>query len=243
MKNESAVGARLALCLHWSCERGGAILAGMNLLANMRLIPNQVTAVRLAATLVMWILVGAGSRDNLGIGLVVCLASDVLDGQLARRLHQASRFGASFDSLADNLLIPSTLLWLWIVRREVYLENGTVLGVAILVYCLSLLLGKVGRPSISVAQLYLSKLSGLAMYLFAIHTFLAGAYSQALLYATLGLFFVSSLEWLSLQLLKSRLEGQMTTALYYWPAFRHFCANLPHRRLASRLFCLVYGSN
>ena len=43
-----------------------------------------------------------------------------LDGQLARRLHQRSKLGAELDSLADNLLVPSALAWLVLLRPEAF---------------------------------------------------------------------------------------------------------------------------
>lgn len=51
------------------------------------------------------------------------LASDVLDGALARRLHQESDFGARLDQWADFAIwvsFPLGAWWLWpeIVRRE-----------------------------------------------------------------------------------------------------------------------------
>jgi phosphatidylglycerophosphate synthase len=58
----------------------------------------------------MWGMVMVGLSRYLAIGLMVCLISDALDGYMARRLNQVTKFGGIFDSLADNILIPSALV-------------------------------------------------------------------------------------------------------------------------------------
>lgn len=64
-----------------------------------------------------------GEVTLFGIGFALGLASDVLDGALARRLGQVTDFGARLDQWADFALwvsLPLAAWWLWpeIIRRE-----------------------------------------------------------------------------------------------------------------------------
>ena len=95
---------------------------------NLKLAPNQITLVRLLTTAAIWGVVYFGLYSYIGIGLIICFISDVLDGQIARRLHQTTAFGAGFDSLADNILIPSALIWLLILKTEIFLEHPIFLS-------------------------------------------------------------------------------------------------------------------
>ncbi|MPM56078.1 hypothetical protein SDC9_102877 [bioreactor metagenome] len=74
----------------------------------MRRLPNILTAMRimLAAPLLLLPLT-SGAFFAL---YLLCGATDVLDGWLARRLHAVSPFGARLDSFAD-LAVIAILLW------------------------------------------------------------------------------------------------------------------------------------
>lgn len=103
---------------------------------------NVVTAVRLACIpLFCWLLFGAGRQTAAAILLGVLGATDWVDGQLARRLHQVSALGKVLDPTADRLLVGTAViavivhgavpLWfgLLTIVREV-LVSGTALVLA-----------------------------------------------------------------------------------------------------------------
>ena len=81
--------------------------------------PNIVTLCRLACIPVVWVFAFQGHVRLVGIATLILLLSDILDGQLARRLNLVSEFGAKLDSFVDNLLVPSALIWLLMLRPEV----------------------------------------------------------------------------------------------------------------------------
>lgn len=71
-------------------------------------LPNLVTAVRLALIPVYVVLLAQPHRAHwvaAGILLVAIGATDFVDGQLARRLHQVSTVGKVLDPVADRLLL------------------------------------------------------------------------------------------------------------------------------------------
>jgi cardiolipin synthase len=105
---------------------------------------NVVTTLRLAGVVVfVWLLFGPGLQTAAATLLGVLGATDWLDGQLARRLHQVSRIGKILDPAADRVLVGTAViativhgavpLWfgLLTVAREA-LVSGTVLVLAAL---------------------------------------------------------------------------------------------------------------
>ncbi len=85
--------------------------------------PNLVTASRIALAPVMLGAAIRGERGWFAAVLGVALATDVLDGFLARRLQAYSEFGRKLDSIADYVtlftgLAGIALLWPEVVRSE-----------------------------------------------------------------------------------------------------------------------------
>ena len=67
---------------------------------------NLVTTIRLIACLVLFGFAAASQNERLNfVGLGVYWVLDVVDGFLARKLHQETRLGAQMDILADRLLV------------------------------------------------------------------------------------------------------------------------------------------
>jgi cardiolipin synthase len=107
--------------------------------------PNLITLLRLACLpLFVWLLFGRNDRESAAYVLGALGATDWVDGWLARRLHQQSRFGAIFDPAVDRLLfivgigaivvdgsVPTWLGWS-VVGREIFvgalMVGGTALG-------------------------------------------------------------------------------------------------------------------
>ncbi len=86
-------------------------------------IPNLLSAFRIACVPVLLALAWHGAVEFFLFGFALGLVSDVLDGALARRLGQATDFGARLDQWADFALwvsLPIAAWWLWpaILARE-----------------------------------------------------------------------------------------------------------------------------
>ena len=103
-------------------------------------VPNLVTALRLGAIPVFcWLLFGVQNRLAAGILLGALGASDWVDGYLARRLGQTTKFGAVFDPVTDRFMFFAAVismlvngdvaLWFGIVAlvRELGLSVGTLI--------------------------------------------------------------------------------------------------------------------
>jgi phosphatidylglycerophosphate synthase len=84
----------------------------------MTLLPNALTALRLAlAPLLAW-LAWSGAANLFLYVLAFALATDMVDGAIARRLGQASEFGTRLDSWADAALYTTVPFCLWWVRPD-----------------------------------------------------------------------------------------------------------------------------
>ncbi|MFV1998552.1 MAG: CDP-diacylglycerol--glycerol-3-phosphate 3-phosphatidyltransferase [Acidiferrobacterales bacterium] len=77
--------------------------------------PNLITLIRLAIIpllVVFYFVPGRWAAVITTTLFVVAAVSDVLDGYLARRLHQVSRLGAFLDPVADKLVVSIALVLL-----------------------------------------------------------------------------------------------------------------------------------
>ena len=87
----------------------------------LRPIANALTLARLLAAVIPFavLLASAARSRSLAAASVFALAclTDFLDGVLARRAHEPSRFGRIADPLADRLLINMALVLLWYEGR------------------------------------------------------------------------------------------------------------------------------
>lgn len=86
-------------------------------------LPNLLSAFRLGAAPGLLGLALAGQRGAFLVLLAASFATDAIDGVLARRTGQVSRFGAMLDSWADvtvygTVAVSVALLWPGLVRTE-----------------------------------------------------------------------------------------------------------------------------
>ena len=91
------------------------------------MLPNAITLGRLLSVPVLaWF---AYREMNFAFTalLIPSLASDVLDGWLARRLGVVSALGTALDSIADILLMAVILYAIWPLHPEVYRDHGWVI--------------------------------------------------------------------------------------------------------------------
>jgi phosphatidylglycerophosphate synthase len=93
---------------------------GDSLRYELSVLPNQQSAIRLLIIPFLWIFALMALELTLWAGLLVALLTYALDGMSARRLKLTSDFCSAFDSLADNLLAPSAMVWLLVHRPQIF---------------------------------------------------------------------------------------------------------------------------
>jgi phosphatidylglycerophosphate synthase len=179
-------------------------------------IPNQLTALRLAFIPGLWAFAWFNKPAYIGYGVLFCFITDVLDGFIARKLNQVSENGAKFDSFADNLFLPSTLVWLWMFRKEIFTQNWLLITISIIAYFASILLGMIKSRQFGNTHLYSSKIAAVAEYSFASHALIAAQYNQPFFVITAILFIFSSVEDVALRLYSDQVNEHMGSLFLVW---------------------------
>jgi len=173
-------------------------------------IPNIVSLCRLAAVPVVWIWAFQGKSQWVGISVFVLLLSDILDGLLARLLNQITELGAKLDSFADNLLVPSTLIWLLMLQPEILRGLNLLIflvgaGSLILLQLITYLKFKRYPPNL---HLYSAKASGVFGAVFIMHALVFGLH-PVMYYLAAGLLILSNSEGILLVLTRSEVHENM----------------------------------
>lgn len=88
-------------------------------------IPNILSLSRIALAPFALLAAFYGSEKFFFLFFTLMLVSDVLDGYLARKLHQCSKMGSKLDSIGDYityLSVPFATWWLWpeIIKEEAF---------------------------------------------------------------------------------------------------------------------------
>lgn len=181
--------------------------------AELRFVPNQLTAARLLLVPALWVAALTEQRTIVGVGLAACFLLDWGDGFLARRLGQTSSFGSKFDSIADSLVGPSAIAWLLLLEPQAVLDHKLIAAIWIAVTYGSLILGLVKFRRVGNLHLQSSRIAAVFQYAFLVEAFVTPPYEPVLLYAAATLGIVSSLETLLLQLFRSRVDEQAVSIL------------------------------
>jgi len=187
------------------------------MLEDLKKISNQITLVRIFLLPFMWLLI---IKDYplyyVGILLIICGVTDVLDGYLARKLNQLTDLGSRLDSWADNILLISAILWTALRLPEVFTENLFLMFTALGVYGTFLLVGAVKFRRFANLHLYLSKAASLIAYLFLVHALLTGSYSRAFFILTASVSILSNTEGIAALLILSQVDEHMGSLVFLY---------------------------
>jgi cardiolipin synthase len=181
--------------------------------ASLRLLPNQITAVRLLLLPVLWGFALFGPRAMVGPGLLLAASTDVVDGIVARRTHTTTRFGSAFDSVADHLMLATTVAFVMLLHPAFIQEQLVPLAVWGAFALAALAAGWVRHRRIGNLHLYSAKAAGTVGYVFVATLFFSPRYSHAFFAFTLGLAFVAVTETLAVQLSRREVDEHVGSLL------------------------------
>jgi CDP-diacylglycerol--glycerol-3-phosphate 3-phosphatidyltransferase len=110
-------------------------------------VPNALSMSRiLLLPLFVWTLYEPGYLWLAGVLIFWGIASDLLDGYLARLLNQESEWGRVLDPLADKLAVAAALIFCYIARDLPLWVVGLVIGRDVLILlCAPLLAKRIGH--------------------------------------------------------------------------------------------------
>ena len=128
-----------------------------------RNIANIITAARIAAVPFLLLLAWNGRDRAFLVGLMCALASDIIDGQIARRFNLATPLGSVLDSWADfltALTLPFALFWL---QPETISQLWIAFLLALASYLLPIALGFVKFRRLTSYHTFLARVAAYAL--------------------------------------------------------------------------------
>jgi phosphatidylglycerophosphate synthase len=173
--------------------------------------PNPLTAFRLLSLPVLWVVALLNWQPILAVGLALAALSDVLDGQLAKRYPQFT--DGNFDSLADKLLTASVIIWLVILKSDLFISHAWPIALATIIYALSLWVGWRKHGRVTTLHTHLGKVGGFMQAVFVFHAFITDGYSLTLFYLAIGLFILAASEELLIQWVFTEIDPEVIRSI------------------------------
>jgi phosphatidylglycerophosphate synthase len=122
-------------------------------------IANLITACRIALAPVLLLLAWNRLEHLFLACLVVALVSDIVDGQLARRLHLTSELGARLDSWADLLTYASVPLATYWLRPDLVSTLKVAFTAAVASYAIPVIIGFLKFRSLTSYHTFMARVS------------------------------------------------------------------------------------
>jgi phosphatidylglycerophosphate synthase len=185
-----------------------------------RRLADWLTVARLAMLTPLWALAVLARPVELGIGVAIAGSTDVLDGMAARRSGEPSRYGSQIDSLADVLLMGSTVTWLVMLRREFFRAHAISLCLWLGIASAALLVGWLRFRRVGDLHLYSTKALAPAGYLFSIYTLIFGPPPDPVWFLVISTCIYASTEVLAVQVFRHPGEERLGSFLALTPVGR-----------------------
>lgn len=129
----------------------------------MRNVPNLLSALRLLIAPLLLISAWRGQEQEFLVLLTVALASDLIDGWVARRWQITSELGAKLDSWGDLTMYSSVALGSWWLWPELLRREASWVIAALLAFVLPTLLGFLKFQRLTSYHTWGAKLSSILM--------------------------------------------------------------------------------
>ncbi|HET9986358.1 MAG TPA: CDP-alcohol phosphatidyltransferase family protein [Longimicrobiales bacterium] len=163
---------------------------------------DRLTVLRLVMIPALWSLALLRQTLPLGIGMAVAGSTDVLDGMVARRSGTTTRFGSQLDSIADVLLMGSTVAWLALLRHDFFREHLPSLGLWLLTAAAAFATGWIKFRRVGDLHLYSTKVATFMGNTFSILLIVFGDAPEAVWNVVIGAAILASGELLLVQLVR-----------------------------------------
>lgn len=142
----------------------------------LRHLPNALSTARIVAAPVLLVLALADRQSLFTWILVPALLTDIADGWLARAFHLESKRGAFLDSVADSLLLVTSVFGIWTFHREVITANALLCGAVVALWVLENLVALLRYGRLSSFHTYASKTAGYLLGVYVGVLFVFGHY-------------------------------------------------------------------
>lgn len=148
---------------------------------------------RIVASPVLLLLVFQGQENAFKWLLTAAFFTDLIDGWIARRLHQVTRLGSILDSIGDSLTISTGSLGLILLRFELFESHKWVIlmVVGLHLFQFALSIWRYGKPSSF--HTWSAKVAAFGIGMFLLVTFHFGFYPW-LFYTAVVLLVIDGIE-------------------------------------------------
>jgi phosphatidylglycerophosphate synthase len=163
----------------------------------LRHVPNAISAARILAAPLLVVLAAAGHEMAFTWILVTALLSDIADGLIARAFDLRSRLGALLDSVADTLLLFTSIYGAWVFHPEVVAAHWPVGALLVGAWAIENVAALLRYGRLSSFHTYVSKAAGYLLGIFIGVLFVFG-FQPWLLYLAVGVSVLGNLEELVL---------------------------------------------
>ncbi|VAW64511.1 CDP-diacylglycerol--glycerol-3-phosphate 3-phosphatidyltransferase [hydrothermal vent metagenome] len=117
------------------------VTTGKNPSSDIVNLPNTVSFIRILMAPVLFVL-ALNQQPVWFLGILIFSEfTDILDGFLARKLHQVTRLGAQLDSWGDFIIYSSTAICAWILWPETVKQHPLPISLIIASFTLPVILG------------------------------------------------------------------------------------------------------
>ncbi|WP_295677329.1 CDP-alcohol phosphatidyltransferase family protein [uncultured Mucilaginibacter sp.] len=147
-------------------------------------IVNAITFYRLIAAFVMILLVINHDFGLFKWMLVISFFTDAIDGYLARAYKVISKFGASLDSIADDLTVGVAIIGIFVFNKGFLIHEIILVVILILLYIFQVIFALARYGKITGFHTWLAKIAAVFQGLFFISFFFLPAPLYLLFYLT-----------------------------------------------------------
>lgn len=131
---------------------------------------NLISSFRIFAAPVLWFLIYFDNQPAFTWLITVAFFTDLIDGVIARRMHQVSKLGSKLDSVGDSLTIVTGLIGLSVFRFELVQQYWIEIVIVVTLHFIQLLLSLWRYGKISSFHTWSAKTAALAVGVFILVT-------------------------------------------------------------------------
>ena len=131
---------------------------------------------RILAAPFLLVLLVFNERDLFTWFLLISYCTDMIDGFLARKLKITSARGSQLDSIGDQITFVVGLIGLWIFENDFMKQNFILIVIALIPYCIQMLIAYSKYKKATAFHTYLAKISALIQGVFILSSLFFSPY-------------------------------------------------------------------
>lgn len=152
---------------------------------------------RILAAPFLLVLLVFNERDLFTWFLLISYCTDMIDGFLARKLKITSARGSQLDSIGDQITFVVGLIGLWIFENDFMKQNFILIVIALIPYCIQMLIAYSKYKKATAFHTYLAKISALIQGVFILASLFFSPY-YPLFYIMIAIGLLETIEEIAL---------------------------------------------